>query len=104
MAIPSGSDPVELRVLSALTSGASTVLGVAEEVGEPESVVAPILEASVAEHTAVRLDLPGLPTYALTPKGLALLGKTQDAPGAPDDWRLTTRFRPPPTTPSCRMR
>ena len=85
MAIPSGSDPVELRVLSALTSGASTVLGVAAEVGEPESVVAPILEASVAEQTAVRLDLPGLPTYAVTPKGLALLGVSQDAPGAPVD-------------------
>ncbi len=78
MAIVPGSGPVELRVLSALTSGASTVLGVAAEVGEPESVVEPILEWSVAEQRVARLDLPGLPTYALTPKGLALLDFSQE--------------------------
>ena len=85
MAIVNGSDPVELRVLSALTAGASTVLGVAAEVGEPESVVEPILEGSVAEQTTVRLDLPGLPTYALTPKGLALLGLSPDPQAVADD-------------------
>jgi hypothetical protein len=85
MATVSGSDPVELRVLSALTSGASTVFGVAAEVGEPESVVGPVLEGSVAEQTALRLDLPGLPTYALTPKGLALLGVSPGAQAAVDD-------------------
>ncbi len=96
MATVSGSDPVEMQVLSALTSGASTVFGVAAEVGEPESAVGPVLEEAVAEQTVVRLDLPGLPTYALTPKGLALLGGSpeaqavvdgtpQDAPAAPDD-------------------
>ncbi len=85
MATVRGSDPVELRVLSALTSGASTAVGVAAQVGEPESVVEPILEWSVAEQRAMRLELPGLPTYALTPQGLALLDFSQDAQGAVDD-------------------
>ncbi len=81
MATVHGSDPVELRVLSALTAGASTVGGVAAAVGEPESVVEPILEWSAAEQRAVRLDLPGLPTYALTPKGMALLDFSQETQG-----------------------
>jgi hypothetical protein len=84
MATVRGSDPVELRVLSALTSGASTAVGVAAQVGEPESVVEPILEWSVAEQRAVRLELPGLPTYALTQQGLALLDFSQDAQGVVD--------------------
>ena len=85
MATVHGSDPVELRVLSALTAGASTVGGVAAAVGEPESVVEPILEWSVAEQRAVRLDLPGLPTYALTPKGVALLDFSQETQGGAVD-------------------
>jgi hypothetical protein len=85
MATVHGSDPVELRVLSALTAGASTVGGVAAAVGEPESVVEPILEWSVAEQRAVRLDLPGLPTYALTPKGIALLDFSQETQGGAVD-------------------
>lgn len=84
MAAVRRSDPLELQVLAALTGGASTAAGVASEVGEPQSVVSPILEQSVADLTAVRLDLPGLPTYSLTPKGLALLGGAQEAPGATD--------------------
>ena len=97
------SDPAELRVLSVLTSGASTATGVAGELGEPESVVAPILEQAVADDVAVRLDLPGLPTYALTPQGLALLGVTPpqpsaapEAPSAPP----TAPSAPTPTAPS----
>ncbi len=85
MATVRGSDPVELRVLSALTSGASTAVGVAAQVGEPESVVEPILEWSVAEQRAMRLELPGLPTYALTQQGLALLDFSQEAQGVAND-------------------
>ena len=74
------SDPVDLRVLASLTGGASTATGVAAETGEPESVVEQVLEQSVADQTVVRLDLPGLPTYALTSTGHARLG---GAPAVP---------------------
>ena len=76
---PSG--PVDLRVLAALTAGASTATGVAAETGETESVVEDVLEQSVAARTVVRLDLPGLPTYALTQAGHALLGGAPAALG-----------------------
>ncbi len=94
------SDPAELRVLSALTAGASTATGVAGEIGEPESVVAPILEQAVADEVAVQLDLPGLPTYALTPQGLALLGVAPPGPSAAPELEAPPSPSSGPSAPS----
>ena len=60
------TEPLELRVLSALSSGASAAWIVAQAVGEPESVVLPILERAADDHTVVRLDLAGAAMYSLT--------------------------------------
>ncbi len=94
MAPTDGSDSLDLRVLSHLTAGASTATGVAGELGEPESAVAPILERAVADETAMVLDLPGMPTYALTPKGLAALGVSPAGASTTDE-----RADPAPATP-----
>jgi hypothetical protein len=78
------SDPLEIRVLAALASGASTAADVAARVGRPESVVTSILAQGVAEQAVTRLDLAGTPSYSLTPKGLQAVGVYQGVQGAVD--------------------
>jgi len=80
----SGSDPVEIRVLAALMSGAATALEVAIRAGESVEVVGPVLDRSVLDETVIRLGRGGTPSYSLTPKGLRAIGLHQGGPGPGD--------------------
>jgi hypothetical protein len=80
----SPSDPLELRVLAALTSGAATADDVAMRTEQPTILVAPILEQAVAEQTVTRLGRGRTPAYSLTPKGLHAVGIAQSVKEAVD--------------------
>ena len=76
------SDPLEIRVLAALMSGAATGVDVAMRTGEPVTLVAPVLEQAVAEQTVTRIAISRTPAYSLTPKGLHAIGLHQGVPAA----------------------
>jgi hypothetical protein len=78
------SDPLEIRVLAALMSGAATGVDVAMRTGEPVTLVAPVLEQAVAEQTVTRIAISRTPAYSLTPKGLHAIGVHQGVPAADD--------------------
>jgi hypothetical protein len=78
------TDPLELRVLAALASGASTAGEVADDVGDSEKAVERILERGVAEDFVIRHDLAEPAAYSLTAKGLEGLGIYQSVQGAVD--------------------
>jgi hypothetical protein len=79
------SDPLEIRVLAALMSGAGTAADVAMRTAQPEAVVGPVLEQAVAEQTLTRIDFAKTPAYSLTPKGLHVVGLHQGGHEAVDD-------------------
>lgn len=96
----SRSDPVEIRVLSALTAGAATALDIAMRVGEPPAVVAPILDRAVAEQTVIRIGSSTSPAYSLTPLGMRAVGLGRVAPDAvadPGPVDLVTATTPVPS-------
>jgi hypothetical protein len=80
----SGSDPLEIRVLDALTSGAATAADVSLRTGQPVEVVAPILSQGVDDQTVTLLGRGKSPAYSLTPKGLHAVGVYQGVQGAVD--------------------
>jgi hypothetical protein len=92
-------DPLELRVLGALTSGVESAGTLSQLLALPRDEVAILLERGVAEGLVTRMDLAGTPAYSLTAEGLELVG---GAPGAEapepghDDLGATT---PVPTAP-----
>jgi hypothetical protein len=67
-------DPLELRVLGALTSGVESPSTVATKVGATREDVAERLERGLLEGLVTRLDLAGTPVYSLTPKGREVVG------------------------------
>ena len=79
------TDPLELRVLAALASGAATAGEVATRVDDSEKNVELILTRGVAEQVVTRNDLAGAATYSLTAKGLDAVGVYQGVQGAVDD-------------------
>ena len=81
----SRSEPLELRVLAALTSGAATADEVAMRTAQATITVTPILEQAVADQSVTRLGRGRIPAYSLTPKGLHEVGTYQGVREAVDD-------------------
>jgi hypothetical protein len=77
-------DPPELRMLSALASGARTPAEVGAQVPDLGTQVPSLLEWAVAQGYAERLDLAAGPSYSLTEKGLHTVGLRQELSQAID--------------------
>jgi hypothetical protein len=71
-------DPPELRVLSALASGAHTPAEVAAQVPDLGTPVPPVLDWAVGQGYAECLDVAAGPSYSLTEKGLHTVGLRQE--------------------------
>jgi hypothetical protein len=92
MADVSPSDPLEVRVLTALLAGAATADDIAVRTAHPTIMVAPILEQAVVEQTVTRIGSSRSPAYSLTPKGMHAIGLAESRPEA----AAGTPVEPPP--------